>query len=78
MRDNLNKQQKLLLRDNPGEFRKGSLLFSNQQTILEFWHANIEHQKTKHRISKQFFTCYLLAIAQILFTPAKTTKMVTA
>ena len=37
----------------------------------------IKHQKTKHRISKKLFTCYLLAIAQILFTLAKTTKMET-
>ena len=35
-----------------------SVFFSNQQTILEFWHANIVHQKTKHRISKKLCTCH--------------------
>ena len=35
-----------------------SVFFSNQQTILEFWHGNIVHQKTKHRISKKLCTCH--------------------
>ena len=60
MQDSSNKLQKLLFRDNLGEFRQGTVcfFFSNQQTILEFWHANIVHQKTKHRISKKLFTCH--------------------